>query len=153
MRRFSRPTVKHRMDCGTESFHGIIKKVWLPVEPIIMGVASCNCGVCTHVDLPTLLRSMAVLMNTNLTLDSDVDDPVVDNKVDDVLFVGLFVLDVENSLCKLTVRIATLKLRPCFSRIDAACFRCDRNQIHAHPVCHASLRPYTRFTLFVSTCI
>ena len=124
MRRFSRPTVKHRMDCGTESFRGIIKK----------GVAPCNCGVCTHADLPTLLRSMAVLMNTNLMLDSDVDDPVVeDNKVDDVLFVGLFVLDVENSLCKLTVRIATLKLRPCLSRIDAACFRCACNQCHAHP--------------------
>ena len=45
---------------------------------------------------------MAVLMmNTNLMMDSDVDDPVVeDNMVDDGLFVGLF---VDDSSCKLTV--------------------------------------------------
>ena len=34
------PTVKRGMDCGMESFRGIIKRVWLPVEAIIMGVAS-----------------------------------------------------------------------------------------------------------------
>ena len=49
-----------------------------------------------HADLPLIIFSsmapLAVLMmNTNLMLDSDVDDPVVeDNMVDDGLFVGLF---------------------------------------------------------------
>ena len=65
-----------------------------------MGVASCRAGLCArargsssdnffprwhHVPLAVLM------MNTNLMLDSDVDDPVVeDNMVDDGLFVGLF---------------------------------------------------------------
>ena len=43
------PTVKRGMDCGMESFRGIIN--WLPVEPIIMGVASymaCCKRVCTR---------------------------------------------------------------------------------------------------------
>ena len=43
------------------------------------------------------------MMNTNLMLDSDVDDPVVeDNMVDDGLFVGLFVMDVDDSSCVCT---------------------------------------------------
>ena len=50
-------------------------------------------------------------------LDSDVDDPVVeDNMVDDGLFVGLFVLDVDDSSCKLTVVYVYCHaqvLRPC----------------------------------------
>ena len=60
-----------------------------------MGVASCRaglassfCRVCART--PIFLHPLAVLMmNTNLILDSDVDDPVVeDNMVDDGLFVG-----------------------------------------------------------------
>ena len=43
------------------------------------------------------------MMNTNLMLDNDVDDPVVeDNMVDDGLFVGLFVMDVDDSSCACT---------------------------------------------------
>ena len=77
-----------------------------------------------HADLPLIKKiffSMAplavLMMNTNLMLDSDVDDPVVqDNMVDDGLFVGLFVLDVDDSSCKLTVVYVYCHaqvLRPC----------------------------------------
>ena len=73
-----------------------------------------------HADLPLIFFSMvplAVLMNTNLMLDSDVDDPVVEeNVVDDGFFVGLFVLDVDDSSCKLTVVYVYCHaqvLRPC----------------------------------------
>ena len=62
------------------------------------------------------MAPLAVLMmNTNLMLDSDVDDPLVeDNMGDDGLFVGLFVLDVDDSSCKLTVVYCHAQvLRPC----------------------------------------
>ena len=71
-----------------------------------------------HVDLSLIKKiffSMAPL--AVLMMDSDVDDPVVqDNMVDDGLFLGLFVLDVDDSSCKLTVVYVYCHaqvLRPC----------------------------------------
>ena len=68
-----------------------------------------------HANLPlkkkTWMAPLSVLMmNTNLMLNSDVDGPVVeDNMVDDGLFVGLFVRDVDDSSCKLTVEYCASK--------------------------------------------
>ena len=77
--------------------------------------------MCAHADLPLIFFSMAPFIgcadDANLMLDSDVDDPVVeDNMVDNRLFVGLFVLDVDDSSCKLTVVYMychTQVVRPC----------------------------------------
>ena len=90
--------------------------MWLPVEQV-WPLNFVGCAGARRSSSDTFSRLAVLMMNTNLILDSDVDDPVVeDNMVDDGLFVGLFVLDVDDSSCKLTVVYVYCHaqvLRPC----------------------------------------